>query len=155
MSEHDALDRLRTATRKTTRGMVIMGVGVVLLGGFMIALHAFELDSEAADMGTGALAALYGFAILFLLVGVAMVYVALFKVARKTRSLIGALVSEPHRIRKVTHQTIQSKSAPGELGKVHQLIFDVDGDTHTLTVKPADVEAIVAYARTRAPAAFE
>ena len=155
MSEHDALDRLRTATRKTTRGMVIMGVGTALLGGFMIVLHALELDADAADMGTAALAALYGFAILFLLVGALMIYVALFKLARKSRSLIGALVSEPHRIRKITHQTIQSKSAPGDLGKVHQLVFDVDGDALTLTVKAADVEAIVVYARTRAPAAFD
>lgn len=156
MAEHDALDRIRRAIRKTSRGLTILGPCIALLGAFMISLHAFELDSEAASMGTAAIGALYGFAILFIVVGLGMSYTGMFVIARRGKMLIGTLASDPARLKSATYQTIQHRNAPGELGKVHQLSFTIDGLSKvvTLQVTAKDVEPILVYVRRRAPHAL-
>ncbi len=156
MNERDALDRVRAATAKTARTMNIMGPFIVALGVFMIALHALELDSEAADMSTGALVALYGFALVFIGTGGLMLYVGLFKFARMGRAVIGALTGDTSALEKVVYTTIQAANAPGKLGRVHQLRFEIRGRTKatTLTVREEDVEPILALVRARAPHAL-
>lgn len=156
MDERDALDRIRAATAKTARTMNIMGPCIVALGVFMIALHALELDSEAADMSPAALAALYGFALVFIGTGALMLYVGLFKFARMGRAVIGALTADTSALQKVEYTTIQAANAPGALGRVHQLRFDIRGRTKatTLTVREEDVEPILALVRAKAPHAL-
>ncbi len=134
---------------------MLMGPAIAALGAFMIALHALELDSEAADMGTAALVALYGFAILFIGVGLLMMYVGMFKFAAMGRAVIGALTGDTSVLEKVEYITIQASNAPGKLGRVHQLRFDITGrKATTITVSEADVEPILALVRERAPHAL-
>lgn len=154
MAEHDALDRIRAATTKTARVMIVLGIGTFLLGLFMMALHLFEIDSEAQDMGTAALVALYGFGGLFVVVGVLMAYMGLFKMAAKGQRLIAVLVSEPARLTRLEYKTVQAQGAPGELGKAHQLLFHVDGKAIALQVKRDDVQPILTYVGAQAPHAL-
>ncbi len=155
MGEQDVLDRIRAATTKTARTMSIMGPAIAALGAFMIALHLFEIDSEAADMGTGALVALYGFGLVFIATGIGMLYVGMFKFAAMGRAVIGALTGDPSVLEKVAYTTIQAANAPGKLGRVHQLRFDIKGrKSTTITVSEADVEPILAFVRERAPHAL-
>ncbi len=156
MDERDALDRIHAATTKTARTMNVMGPCIVALGLFMIALHALELDSEAADMGTAALVALYGFALVFIATGLLMLYVGLFKFARMGRAVIGALTGDPSVLEKVEYTTIQAANAPGALGRVHQLRFNIVGrkQATTLTVREEDVEPILGLVRRKAPHAL-
>ncbi len=155
MSEHDVLDRLRGATRKTARRMVLVGPGIAAFGGFMIALHALELDPDTADMSTGALAALYGFALLFIATGLAMVYIGAFKIAGKGRRVVAVLSGSPDALTKVQHVTIQAQGAPGSLGRVHQLQFTIGSEAVSLTVDAKDVEPILAYVARQAPHALQ
>jgi len=156
MGEQQVLDLIRGAVSKQARTMTILGPFIIALGVFMIALHALELDSEAADMGTGALAALYGFAIVFIATGALMMYVGLFKFAAMGRAVVGALTSDPQAIEKVEYITIQAANAPGRLGMVHQLSFQIRGRKATrFSVKEPDVEPILAYVRQKAPHAVE
>ncbi len=136
--------------------MNIMGPCIVALGVFMIALHALELDSEAADMSTTALVALYGFAVVFIAAGLGMLYVGLFKFARMGRAVVGALSGDPSALKKVEYRTIQAANAPGELGRAHQLCFEFRGRRKTtqLAVRAADVEPILALVRLKAPHAL-
>ncbi|MBV1861349.1 MAG: hypothetical protein KUG77_23220 [Nannocystaceae bacterium] len=156
MLEQDALDRIRAATAKTARTMNIAGPCIVVLGLFMIALHALELDSEAADMSTAALIALYGFALVFVATGLLMLYIGLFKFAAMGRAVIGALIGDPSVLEKVEYTVIQAANAPGRLGRVHQLRFDLRGrrKATTLTVREEDVEPILALVREKAPHAL-
>lgn len=132
-----------------------MGPAIAALGAFMIALHLFEIDSEAADMGTGALVALYGFGLVFIATGIGMLYVGMFKFAAMGRAVIGALTGDPSVLEKVAYTTIQAANAPGKLGRVHQLRFDIKGrKSTTITVSEADVEPILAFVRERAPHAL-
>lgn len=152
MGEQDVLDRIRAATTKTARTMSIMGPCIAALGAFMIALHLFEIDSEAADMGTAAVAALYGFGLLFIATGVGMFYMGVFKFAAMGRAVIGALTGDSSVLEKVEYTTIQAANAPGKLGRVHQLRFDIKGrKSTTITVSEADVEPILSFVRQRAP----
>lgn len=149
------LDRVRAATAKTARTMNILGPCIVGLGAFMIALHALELDSEAADMSTGALVALYGFALVFIATGLLMLYVGLFKFAKMGRAVVGALTGDTSVLEKVEYTSIQAANAPGELGRVHQLRFDIRGHkATTLTFRKEDIEPILAYVRLKAPHAL-
>lgn len=136
--------------------MNIMGPCIVALGAFMIALHALDLDSEAADMSTGALAALYGFGLLFIATGLLMLYVGLFRFAAMGRAVIGALSTDASVLEKVEYIRIQAANAPGKLGLVHQLRFDIRGrgKATTLTVREEDVEPILAHVRLKAPHAL-
>lgn len=136
--------------------MSILGPCIVGLGGFMIALHALELDPEAADMGTAAVVALYGFALVFIATGLLMLYIGLFKFARMGRAVIGALTGDASVLEKVEYTTTQAASAPGALGRVHQLRFDIRGRKQAtmLTVREEDVEPILALVRLKAPHAL-
>jgi len=156
MEERDALDRIRAATAKTARTMNVTGPCIVALGLFMIALHALGIDSEAADMSTAALVALYGFALVFIATGLLMLYMGLFKFARMGRAVIGALTGDPSVLDKVVYTTVQAANAPGALGRVHQLRFDIRGrkQATTLTVREEDVEPILALVRQNAPHAL-
>ena len=155
MGEQEVLDRVRAATAKTARTMNITGPCIVVLGLFMIALHALELDSEAADMSTGAVAALYGFALVFIATGLLMLYIGLFKFAKTGRNIIGALTGDPSVLEKVEYTVIQAANAPGDLGKVHQLRFAIRGrSAAVLTVRAEDVEPILELVRLKAPHAL-
>lgn len=154
MREHEILDLIRGATKRSGRRMAIVGIGMLLMGGFMVSLHAFEIDSEAADMSTGALAALYGFAALFALFGAGMVWMGLFKFEARGRAIVAALAGDSRALEKVEHVVIQTKGAPGKLGQVHQLAFTVGGTATQLTVKEADVAPILGFVAERAPHAL-
>lgn len=134
---------------------MLVGPGIAAFGGFMIALHALELDPATADMGTGALAALYGFALLFIVTGLAMVYLGAFKIAGKGGRVVAALSGSPGQITKVQHVTIQAQGAPGSLGRVHQMQFTIGAEVVTLTVAADDVEPILAYVARQAPHALQ
>lgn len=154
MGEREVLDLIRVATRRSGRRLVIVGVGIALFGGFMIALHALGLDSEAADMSTAAVAALYGFGGLFFLVGGAMAWMGLFKFQARGRTIIGALSGDGRALEKVEHIVIQARNAPGTLGQVHQLAFTVGGKATQLTVREPDVAPILGFVAERAPHAL-
>lgn len=155
MGEQQVLDLIRDAIRKTGRTMTFMGPAIAAVGVFMIALHLLELDPEAKDMSTAAVVALYGFGILFIATGLLMVYVGLFKYAAMGRAVIGVLSGDPSRLKKVESITIQAANAPGKLGRVHQLRFDIEGrKAVTVTVRETDVEPILAFVQSRAPHAL-
>jgi hypothetical protein len=154
MDPNEALAILRKASRRTARSMLIVGVPTVGLGAFMIALHAVGLDPDAQSMGTGMLAALYGLGALFIVSGLLMTYVGLFVSAAQSRTLLDALVHRPHEITTVTHRRIQTAGAPGDLGAVHQLVFEVGNKARRLTVERRDLDVVLPYLAVQVPHAL-
>ena len=152
ISDQEITTLLQKTIRRTGRGMLLVGLLALPLGLFMIALHVLKLDPSAGEMSTGMLAALYGFAILFIGTGILMIYAALFKNAAKGQRFLDTLAHRPEQIKQVTHKIIQAQGAPGKLGQAHQIIIGyAAGGNLTLSVKARDAEPILGYLAARAP----
>lgn len=137
----DPLDVLDAAEAKTRRGMGCVGVGTLLLGGFMVALHLAELDPEMADAGTGMLVALYLFAGLFLLVGALLLKVAIVGPGQATK-----IREHADQITAVQPFVIKTKGFENAPGGQHGVkVTFADGTMVQLNLGEADVGPIVAH----------
>ena len=121
--------------------MGCVGVGTLALGGFMVALHAAELDPEMADAGLGVIVALYFFAVLFLLVGLLMLKVALLGPGEAAQ-----IRKKAHRIRQVEPFVIKTEGYEHLPGGQHGVRVHFDDDTLVqLNVSEAEVAPLVAH----------
>jgi hypothetical protein len=129
MTDERAEELLRRAVAKTSRGMGCVGIGAALLGGFMIALHAAGLDPDARTMPLAGVVALYFFAILFLMVGVLVLYVGLVKFPRQTSKLVRTVLTEPARVVRVYRKTIKTEGYENLPGGQHSVFVELDDGT--------------------------
>ncbi len=126
------------------------------LGAFMIALHALKIDPEVATMGTGAVVALYAFASLFVITGVGLVWVALFKSGRDRAELERRLREAPESIslarRQVaTRRGVQAGRSEADLGAHQAHIEGSDGRTFLINASPTQVSDVLRLIRARCP----
>jgi len=136
-----ATDLLATSMRRTTIISSAVGLGTVLLGGFMIALDIFELDSEMADAGTGMIVALYVFGLLFIAVGVLMLFVGLVKNPRIRRELEDAIHNNPQKIKRYWRWVVTSTGKDTGIGAQNYIKIEMrDGQTHQISVTQANID---------------
>lgn len=154
---------IHRAVRRTGRNMAIFGILIVALGGFMIALHAFEIDSEAQSMSTGALVLLYGFAILFILTGLWMLYVAFFKNRKQGDRFLFVLQHQPELLQEIYVQYIVGSNAPERLypgqivprlASLSLIIVYQDKTSYHLQMNAEHINAVVPYLQLQAPHAM-
>lgn len=132
---------IAASMRRTTIMMTGMGILTFLLGGLMIALHLFELDSEMADAGTGTLVALYLFGALFLAVGALMIFIGLVKNPRVRLELEDALTNNPQKIKRYWRWVVTSTGKDTGIGAQNYIKIEMsDGHMHQISVTQANVE---------------
>jgi hypothetical protein len=154
----DPLAPLRAAHRRgRVQGLFVAALSAGL-GAFMIALHALKLDPEAASMGTGAVVALYGFAVLFLLTGAGLAWVALFKSGKDVAELAHRLEHAPETIalarRQVaTRRGVQPARSEADFGAHQAHIEGTDGRTFLLNASPTQVSDVLRMVRASCPQA--
>jgi len=149
-----ALALLESSFKRTARSMIIIGLGVVALGVFMIALHLFEIDPEAADMGTGMLVALYFFALLFVATGLGMLWVGFVKGPRDAREIRALVMHSPDKIQKFWRYVTTGTGNPDGVGAQNFVKILMHNDKlHQLSVKKSDIAAILEFLARQAPGA--
>lgn len=149
---------LRASGGRNRAQMGCVGVGAFGLGAFMIALHAVPLDPSTRSMGLLLLVALYGFALLFMVTGVALGGVAVFRAGRDVADLEALLRDQPHHIsrarRMVANRTgIQPADGEAVLGQ-HQALVESDaGRTWVINASATQVSGILDLVASRCPTA--
>lgn len=152
----DPLAPLRAAHRRgRLQGLFVAALSAGL-GIFMIALHALELDPEAGRMGTAAVVALYGFAVLFILTGIGLVWVALFRSGKDRAELERRLRDAPGTItlarRQVaTRRGVQPARSEADFGAHQAHIEGSDGRTFLINASPTQVSDVLRLIRERCP----
>lgn len=152
----DPLAPLRAAHRRgRLQGLFVAALSAGL-GVFMIALHALGLDPEARSLGTGAVVALYGFAVVFILTGVGLVWVALFKSGKDQAELERRLRDAPETIalarRQVaTRRGVQPARSEADFGAHQAHIEGTDGRTFLLNASPTQVSDVLRLVQSRCP----
>jgi hypothetical protein len=154
----DPFATLRAAGRRNRiQGLVVAALSSGL-GAFMVALHALRLDPEAARMSAPMVVALYAFAGLFVLVGVLMGYVALFRAGAEVKEIERRLSHAPDTIagakRMVaTRRGIRDGESEGDFGQHQVVIEGTDGRTFTINASARQVTEVLALVRARCPGA--
>lgn len=154
----DPLAPLHAAHRRSqVQGLFVAALSGGL-GAFMIALHALGLDPDAARLGTAALVALYGFATLFLLTAIGLVWVALFRSRNDIAELKRRLTESPAQIARArrqvaTRRTVQPAASETAFGAHQAHIEGTDGRTFVLNASPAQVSDVLRMVRERCPEA--
>lgn len=154
----DPLAPLRAAHRRgRLQGLFVAALSAGL-GAFMIALHALKLDPEAASMGTGAVVALYGFAVLFILTGAGLLWVALFKSGKDMVELERRLQQAPETIRLARRQVatrrgVQPARSEADFGAHQVHIEGTDDRVFLLNASPTQVSDVLRLIRERCPTA--
>jgi|GEM_PF-2024050 len=155
---------VQTSIKKTGRNIGCVGFFAIALGGFMIALHAFKLDPSARNMSTFGQIALYFFAILFILAGVAMFYVSMFKNGESGKKLLTRLQHQPETIREVYVNHLFSTNAPTRIDVeaglpamgVFYLVIDYkDDSTYQIKVTKQDIPKLWGYLQQQVPHATQ
>lgn len=140
-ASHSATELLAKSMRRTTIMSFAVGLGTLLLGGFMIALHLFELDSEMADAGTGMIVALYVFAVLFIGVGALMLFVTLVKNPRIRSEIEDALHNNPQNIKRYWRWVVTSTGKDTGVGAQNYIKIEMSrGATHQISIAQANIE---------------
>jgi hypothetical protein len=129
------------------------------LGAFMIALHALQIDPEAASMGTGAIIALYAFAGLFIITGIGLVWVALFKSSKDRAELERRLRDAPESIvlarrHVATRRGVQAGQGEADLGAHQAHVEGGDGRIFLINASPSQVSDVLRLIRARCPKAI-
>jgi hypothetical protein len=155
MSEPDFSVLHRGGTR-TRIQMGCIGCGTWGLGGFMVALHAIPLDPSTRNMGTVMVCVLYGFALLFMAVGVLMVGIAVMRSGRDIADLESILRDDPQSIasaRRMVANRYGIQPADGEtaLGQHQALVESTTGRTWVFNTTAAQVTAILTLVDTCCP----
>jgi hypothetical protein len=151
----DPVDELLVkAMGKTNTGIGCVGVGTLLLGLFMIALQAFQLDKSASTMSTGGVIALYFFGGLFALLGGLMVYVGIVKGPARNKKLLRVVRENPTEIARAWGKVIKTRGAENLPGGQHCVCIQfASGEFYQLTVSAEMVEPLLQYLWQRAPGA--
>jgi hypothetical protein len=152
----DPLAPLRAASRRGRIQGLFAAALSAGLGAFMIALHALKLDPEAASMGTGAVVALYAFAVLFILTGFGLVWVALFKSGKDQAELERRLRDAPETIilarRQVaTRRGVQPAHSEADFGAHQAHIEGSDGRNFLINASSTQVSDVLRLIRERCP----
>lgn len=156
---------IKKEVRRGARIMALVGLGTLGLGAFMICLHVFEWDSELKDSTTAMIVALYFFAILFVLVGVGMLYVAIFKNADNGNQFLKVLLEQPEEIAEIYVNCNVGTDPPfridlytqevPRLGHLSLVVSYRDKKAFQLQMKAAHAGEIVHFCRQHAPHAFQ
>jgi len=150
----DAL--LVKALGRTGWQMGCVGIGTLLLGGFMVAMHALSLDPDTANMNIGGIIALYFFGGLFALVGLLMLYVAFIKGPSQNKKLLTVVRESPGRMSHVYGKVIKTRGAENLPGGQHCVCIHLDdGSFYQLLVAAGDMEPLLTYLWQRAPGAVK
>ncbi|MGB1276827.1 MAG: hypothetical protein ACPG77_13865 [Nannocystaceae bacterium] len=121
--------------------MIAFGFGTSLLGGFMIALDLLGLDPEMADAGTGMVVALYVFGVLFICVGVLLVYTGFVKNPRIHREIEDAMLHNPHKIKRYWRWVVTSTGRDTGVGVQNYIKIEMSTDkVHQISVTQANIE---------------
>jgi hypothetical protein len=150
----DPADLLEHSFKRTARGMIIIGTGVIGLGLFMMGLHIFDLDPEASSMGTGMLIALYVFALLFVATGAGMLYVGIIKSPADDKEIRALVAHSPQEIKKFWRWVTTGTGDPDGIGSQNFIKIETrSGKLHQISVRKDDVHPILDYLGAQAPEA--
>lgn len=158
--EQEMLSVIRAAARRTAITMGVVGFFVLALGAFMCALHFFGWDKSASKMPTAGIVALYFFGILFMLAGVGMMHMALFKSQAQGQAFLHRLQHEPARIREIYIHHLIGTSAPERLpydakmpslGALYMVVNYTDNTQYQCKMKASQVREVLEYVATKAP----
>ncbi len=153
----DDTTALRILKRSAWRTRLIrLAVGALSggLGSFMLVLNAFELDPQIKHMPTAQRLLGYAFALLFLLVGVAMTAFAVFSRGSSAGVVSHRLLRELHTLQSASRR-VSTRSGfvkdpgPTTFGQ-HILVLSWTNNTETQLMMPAnDVTLLLTWIETR------
>jgi hypothetical protein len=147
-SEPVTLQALWAGARRSRLRVALVGLGTLLLGLFVGAVHAVGLDPEAARMGLSMVVLLYTVAVGFVFVGLGMLGVALLRGPRDAVELECLLREHPEEVvsarRRVANRYgLVPAAGEGTLGQHVALIESASGRIWSLNARPDEVTAIL------------